>query len=69
MAFPSLEDACYRVDVLDKVVFKEMGTLNPPSEPLEACLLGTLDKRVDVQLDDEREMFSHILDMAQPFPP
>jgi len=35
------------VDVLDKVVFEDMETLNPPSDPLEACLLGTLDKRVE----------------------
>ena len=45
-ASPSLEDACYRVDVIEKVVLKEMGPLNSPSDPLEACLLGSLDKRV-----------------------
>jgi len=43
-----------------------MGTLNPPLDPLEACLLGTLDKRVDVQPGNERVVYTHILDMAQP---
>jgi len=57
------------MDVIDQVVFKEMGTLNLPLHPLKACLLGTPDKRVDVQPGDEREVYTHILDMAQPFPP
>ena len=47
-ASPSLEGACYWVDVIDEVVLEEMGTPNPPSDPLEAYLLGTLDKRVEV---------------------
>ena len=28
MASPSLADVCYRVDIIDKVVFEEMGLLN-----------------------------------------
>ena len=47
-----------------KMVFKEIRTLNPPSDPFEACLLGVLDYRVDVQLGDEREVYTHILNMA-----
>ena len=31
--------------------------------------MGTHDKRVDVQLGDEREVYTQILDMAKPFPP
>jgi len=68
-ASPSLEDACYQVDVIDKVVFEEMGTLNLPLDPLKGCVLGTLDKRVDVKPSNEREVYTHILDMGQPFPP
>jgi len=68
-ASPSFEDACYRVDVIKKVVREEMTLLNSPSNPLEACLLGTLDKRVEGQPGDEREPYAHILDMAPLFPP
>ena len=39
----SLEDACYQVDVMENVVFKEMKTLSSSSKPLETCLLGTYD--------------------------
>jgi len=46
-----------------------MGPLNSPSDPLEACLLGTLDKGVEVQPGDEREIYAHILDMTPLFPP
>ena len=56
------------MNVINKVVF-EGRTLNPPSDPLEARLLGTLDKRVEVQPVDEREVYTHILDMAQLFLP
>ena len=68
-ASPFLEDAWYWVDVIDKVVFEEMGTLNPLSNPLETCLLGTFDKRVEVQPSDEREVYTPILHMAQLFLP
>ena len=46
MASPSLEDACYQVDVIDKVVFEEISSLNSPLDPIEACFLGTLEKRL-----------------------
>jgi len=69
MASASLENACYRVDVIDKVVFEETGPLNSPSDPLKACLLVTLYKRIEVQLGDEREVYAHILDMAPLFSP
>jgi len=68
-ASPSLEDACYHVDVIKEVVLQKMGPLNSPSGPLEACLLGTIDKRLEVQPGDEREVYAHILDMAPVFPP
>jgi len=45
MASLSLENACYRVDVIKKVVFEEMGTLSLPLNPPEACLLVTYDKK------------------------
>ena len=45
---PSLEDACYRVDVIEEVVLEEMCSLNSPSDPLEGCLLGTIDRRIEV---------------------
>jgi len=41
MASSSLEDACYWVDALEKVVVEEMGTLSPPLDLLQACLIGT----------------------------
>jgi len=63
-ASPSIEDACYQVDVIDKVVFEEMGPVNSPSYLLEAYLLGTLDKRVEVQPGDEKEVYAHILNTA-----
>jgi len=57
------------VDGIDKVVFEGMGTLNPPSDPLEVCLLGNYDKRVEVRPSGEKEVYTQILNMAQPFPP
>ena len=68
-ASPSLEDACYQVDVIEKVVLEEMGPLNSPLDSLEACLLGSINKSVEVQPRDEREVYAHILDMAPLFPP
>ena len=67
-ASPPLEDACYGVDVKKKVVFEETRTTSLPSGPLEASLFGTHDKRVNVKPGDEREVYTQILDMAQPFP-
>jgi len=69
MVSPSLEDACYRVDVIKKVVLEDMGPRNSPLDPLEACLWRTLDERVEVQLGDEREVYAYILDMASLFFP
>ena len=68
MASPSLEDACYRVDVIKEVVLEEMGPLNSPSDPLEACLLDTFDGRIEVQSGDEREVYAHNLYMVHFFP-
>ena len=67
-ASPSLEDACYQVDVTNKVVFEEMGPLNSLADPL-AYLLGTFDKSVEAQLGDERAVYAHILNMAPLFHP
>jgi len=67
--FPSLEDACYRVDVIEEVVLEEMSSLNSPSNPLEACLLCIIDRRIEVQPEDESEVYAHILDVAPPLPP
>jgi len=30
MSSPTLEDACYRVDILERVLIEEMSLLNPP---------------------------------------
>jgi len=46
-----------------------METLSLPSNALKARLLGTHDKRIDVQPGDERDVYTQILDMAPPFPP
>ena len=43
--------------------------MNLPLDPLEACLLGSLDKRVELQTRDKRKVYAHILDMALLFPP
>jgi len=67
-ASPSLEDACYRVDAIEKVILKEMGSLKSPSDPLEACLLGSLDKKVEVQPGDEREVYALFLIWLHFFP-
>ena len=48
-ASPTLKDSCYQVNVIDKVVFEEMGPFNSPSDLLEASLLGTLDNRLEEQ--------------------
>ena len=46
-----------------------LGPLNSPSDPRDAYLLVSLDKRVEVQPEDETEVYDHILDMAPLFPP
>ena len=46
-----------------------MGPLNSPSDALEACLLGSLDKRDEVQPGDKRKVYAHILDMTLLFSP
>jgi len=40
----SLEDAWYRVNVIEKVVFEETRTLSPPLDTLEAFLLVVMTK-------------------------
>jgi len=67
-ASPSLKDACYQVNVFKKVILEEMGPLNSTPDLLQACLLGTIDKRLDVQSGEEREVYAHILDMAPSLP-
>jgi len=47
----SLEDAYYRVDELEMVVLEELGTLSPPSDPLESCLIGNCGNGADPHPD------------------
>jgi len=54
---------------MKKVLFKEIRTLSLPSDPFEACLLGTSRKGVNAHPDDEREVQTRILHMAQPYLP
>jgi len=63
-ASPSLEDACYLVNVIEKVVSEEMKNPSSPLNLLEACLLATYEKEVDVHLNDEREVCTRMLEMA-----
>ena len=69
MASPSLEDACYQVDVLEKVVPKEIGIFTPPSDPFEACLIDTCGCGIDSSSDEENEAYVKILYSAQPYLP
>ena len=55
MASPSLEDACYSIDVLKRLILKEMGTLSPPLDPLEACLIGSWGHRIDSHSNEEKD--------------
>lgn len=41
MASPILEEAYYRVDILQKIVTEEMMIRNPLINPLEACLIDS----------------------------
>jgi len=63
-ASPSLEDACYRVDVLEKVVLEDIKTLSPPLDPFEAYLIGTYANGVDSYPNEEREIYAKILNWA-----
>jgi len=55
--------------MLEKVVLEEMGTLSPPSEPLESCLIGNCGNKVDARLDEERGVYKRILNSTQPYLP
>ena len=63
-ASPSLEDACYRVDVLEKVALEDIKTLSPPLDPFEAYLIGTYANGVDSYPNEEREIYAKILNWA-----
>ena len=61
MASPFLDNACYQVNMLEKVVLEEMKTLSTPSDPLEACLIGTYDNGFDSHPEKEKEAYAKIL--------
>jgi len=46
-----------------------MGPINSPGDPLVACLLGLLEKRIEIQPGDEREVYAHIVHMTPLFSP
>ena len=64
MASPSQEDACYRVDVIEKVLLVEMGILSLPSNPLKLCLIDIGGNGVGPYLDEEKGVYTKILDLA-----
>ena len=61
MASPSIEDACYQVDVIEKVELEEMGIWSPSSDPLQACLIGIVGNCVDPYPDEEKGLYAKIL--------
>ena len=65
MASPSLENACYQVDLLEKVVLEEIGMPSPPV-PLEACLIGVYGNGVDPYPDKEIEIYAKVFNLAPP---
>jgi len=67
MSSPSLEDACYLVDILKKVLSEEMVFLKPLQDPLEACLVGASEGK-DVGLSiDERDIYVIIVNSSPTF--
>jgi len=67
IASPYLEDVCYRVDLLKKVVLEDMGTPSPPTDPLEACLIGICGNGVYPYSDEEIEIYAKVFNLAQPY--
>jgi len=56
-----LEDACYEVDILKKVLIKDTTSLNLLRNLLEACLVGTFENKVEACPNDERGIYAKIL--------
>ena len=69
IASPSLEDVSYRVDVLEKVVLEQIGTLSPPSDLLELCLIGDCGNGVNPHPDEEREVHEIDSQLGPTIPP
>ena len=55
--------------MLEKIVLKEMGTLAPPLDPIELCLIGNYDNKVNPHSDEEREVYERILNSTEPYLP
>ena len=64
MSSPTLEDACYRVDIFRRVLIEEMTLLNPSKDPLEGCLLETLEDEVEGCPTNEKDIYSKLLNSA-----
>jgi len=61
MAFATIEDACYWVDILEKVLIEEMTSLNPLRDPLKACLVGACKNQVEPCPNNESRVNANIL--------
>lgn len=72
--FPSkltlvLEDACYQVDILKKVVIEETTIPSPLLDPLKPCLIGYCGHMKEADQDEAIEAFTKILDSASVYLP
>jgi len=57
----TLEDICYRVGILKRVLIEERTLLNPTKDPLEACLLQTLEDEVEGCPRSEKDICAKLL--------
>jgi len=64
MSYPILEDACYQVDILERVLSKEIALLKRLEDALEACLVGAFAGEVTRCLKDGRDIYAKLLNLA-----
>jgi len=67
MSSPSLEDAFYRVDILEKVLSEEMAFFKSLKDPLKACLVHIFKGEDIGCLIDERDIYTKILNLTTIF--
>jgi len=67
MSSPSLEGACYWVDILKKVLSEEVMFLKSLKDPLDACLVGAPEGEDMSLSNDQRDIYAKILNSTPTF--
>ena len=65
----TLEDSCYQVDTLEKVMCEEMVTPRAPEDTLEACFVSASKDAIVAPSNDKMEVYLKLLKFAPLFLP